>query len=504
MERALTSGQMRAVEDAAVAHGVATLGGLMERAGAALAAEVERRAPGGRVVVVAGPGNNGGDGWVAARVLVEGGRDVRVLTLRTPEELAGDAGHAAERAVAAGVPWTVPDAMAEELEGASAVIDAIFGFGFRGTPEEPYAAAIAAIDACDAPVIAADVPSGVDADTGAVVGAVVRADATVTFSAYKPGLLLYPGAACAGEITVVDIGIPAEMTAVAGSMEVPMVADLAPLLPWPKPEDHKGTRGRVAIVAGSAAFSGAALLAVSGALRMGAGYVYAVVPEPMAGAVRVALPGAIVRALAAARDGSFAAAADVLAAVADADAVVAGPGITTSAGAAGAVRALVERIPVPLVLDADGLNAFAGEAERLFARMSPLVITPHPGEAARLLGCTAADIGADRPAAAMRLANEARVCLLKGPRTLVAGGGRMSVVRAGNAGLAHAGSGDVLAGMLGTLLAQGVPPFDGAVLAAHLHGRAADFGTAVLTETCFGAADITAFLPEAVRELAGG
>lgn len=504
MRYALTAAELRGIEAQAVETGASTLAGLMDRAGAALADEVMRRVPRGSVAVVCGPGNNGGDGWAAARLLADAGREVRVVALRAPDELTGAAREAAEGATATGVRWLTPDSLTEGLRGASAVVDAIFGFRFHGPPDERCANAITAIGAADAVVIAADIPSGVDADTGAVAGPAVRADVTVTFTVYKRGLTLYPGAALAGEIVVADIGVPTFVPDGPWAMEVPDAADLRAAFPWPTPEDHKGSRGRVAIVAGSAAYSGAAMLAVSGALRLGPGYVHAVVPEPMADALRVALPGAIVRAMPAARDGSFASAGEVLAAVADADAVVVGPGITTGAGAVDVARALVERVPVPLVLDADGLNAFVGDLERLCARSAPLVITPHPGEAARLLGIDAGDVVTDRVSAAVRLAGQRRVCLLKGAHSLVAGGERLAAVLAGNPGLARAGSGDVLAGMLGTLLAQGVSPFDAAVLGAHLHGRAADHGVVALTETCFGSADITSYLPDAVRELAGG
>jgi NAD(P)H-hydrate epimerase len=326
----------------------------------------------------------------------------------------------------------------------------------------------------------------------------------VTFTAPKRGLLLYPGAGYAGEVAVADIGIPLAMTEVDGALEVPGVTDVRPIFPWPHPEDHKGARGRVAIIAGSASYSGAAVLAVSGALRMGAGYVYAIVPEPMADVVRVSMPGAIVRAVPATHDGSMARVDAVMAAIADVDAVVIGPGLTTAPSVGEIVHAVLRDVEVPFVIDADALNVLGGDLASLDGCRAPMVITPHAGEAARLLGCSAAEVLADRPGAAARLAGERRVALLKGPRTLVAHAARMAVVLAGDAGLARAGSGDVLAGMMGTLLAQRVTFFDAAVLAAHLHGRAAEFGTARLTDTCFTAADITGFLPDAVREVRSG
>lgn len=504
MEHALTAEQMRAREDAAIASGAVTLGDLMERAGAALAAEVTRRAPSGDVAIACGPGNNGGDGWVAARLLLEGGRRVCVLSLVAPESLGPPATGAVRAALAAGVPFEVcADGALDALRGSAVIVDALFGFGFHGAMSEAAASIAGAINASGAVVISADMPSGVDADTGAADASAVRADSTVAFTALKRGLLLHPGASYAGEVVVADIGLPASTTP-PDVLEVPGVGDISQVFPWPRPEDHKGARGRVAIVAGSAMYSGAAVLAVSGALRLGAGYVFAVVPETVADVVRAALPAAIVRAVPATHEGSMARVDAVLTAIADADALVVGPGLTTVPSVGEIVHALIRDATVPMVFDADGLNALGGDPSRLDGGRAPIVITPHPGEAARLLGCDVAAITADRAAAAQRLSSDTRTCLVKGPGTIVAGNGRLGIVRAGNAGLARAGSGDVLAGMIGTLLAQGMTPYEAALAAAHLHGRAAEFGTAALTETCFTASDITRFLPDAVREVASG
>lgn len=506
MRYALDAARMRAAEEAAVADGGVTIAGLMDRAGSALADEVRRRWPEGGVVVVCGPGNNGGDGWAAARLLHGERRAVAVLALGDPAALAGEAAAAARAAIDAGVAWqpAAPGASEHVFDGASVVIDAVFGFGFRGPVREPYASVLDAIAASGVPVISADVPSGVDSDTGQTDIRAVRATVTVTFSALKPGLLIQPGAACAGEIVVTHLGVKPGLLAPPGALELPDPQDLAPLLPLPRATDHKGSRGRVAVVAGSRAYSGAAVFAVRGALRMGAGYVYALVPGSIAEVLRVAAPGAIVRELPSAEDGSLSAGADVLAAVADADAVVVGPGLTTGPGAASTVRALISGYAGPIVLDADALNVCASDDAALASRIAPTLLTPHPGELARLLGIRTDDVQADRVASAGAMAGAGRVCMLKGPGTIVAGEARRAMVTAGNAGLARAGTGDVLAGMLGTLLAQGVDTFDAAVLGAHLHGRAGDAGAAVLTQTCLTAADLDTFLPEAVRELLGG
>lgn len=505
MRIALTGDQMRALEASAVAGGQASLGGLMERAGAALAAEVTRRVPTGTVVVACGPGNNGGDGWVCARLLHEAGRTVRVVSSASTHALKAEAASAAAAALNAGVPATAVDAgdAACEFADAAVIVDALFGIGFHGPMRGEGAVVARAIARSGCPVISADIPSGIDADTGAAGEDAVRATVTVTFTALKPGLLIYPGAAHAGAVTVADVGLPGPLPSAAGALEVPDAADMRTLLPTARPDDHKGTRGRVAIVAGSRAYAGAAVLAAQGAIRMGVGYVTVVVPGGIANVLHASLPGVIVRSVPATADGSIARVDAVMSSVGDADVVVAGPGLTTAPGIGEVIRALVAGVRVALVLDADALNVLRDDPTD--SREAPLIVTPHPGEAARLLGITTAEVQADRVAAATRIAGDSRVCLLKGARSVVAGpDGRRALVLAGNAGLARAGSGDVLTGMLGGLLARRLAPFDAALLAAHLHGRAAELGTARLTEMCFTSADIASFLPDAVRETEGG
>lgn len=507
MRYALDSEQMRVAEHAAVASGSVTIEALMDRAGHALADEAERRAPEGPVVVVCGPGNNGGDGWVAARVLASRGREVCVIALRRPESLEAEAGAAALAAVDSAVRWIDGSREADAmvcLAHATVVVDAIFGFGLHGVVREPYAEWIPRINDATAVVVSADVPSGVDSDTGEVAAVAVDADVTVTFSAVKPGLLVGRGAACAGDVVVADLGIGAYLRDIRSTLELPGAAEVRDIIPWPAPADHKGSRGRVAIVAGSDAYPGAAVLAVGGALRTGAGYVYAVAPGRVGDAVVVAWPSAIIRTVEAAPDGGFSSAADVLAATADADAVVVGPGITRSPGAHETVHALLDSFPGPLLLDADALNLLAGDVERLRGRAAPTVITPHPGEAARLLGTSVGEIERDRLRSARLLCGPSLVCVLKGSGTFVAAAGRTALVRTGGPELARAGTGDVLAGMIGTLLSQRCDAYSAAIAAVYLHGRAGALGSTRLTATSFVASDVPAFIPDAVRELAGG
>ncbi len=509
MRYALTAGQMQAAEQETVERGT-TVESLMTRAGVAVAEEVFSRVALGPTAVVTGKGDNGGDGWVAARVLHEGGRDVEVFALVAPDELGGAARVAAQAAVQAGVGWKTPasaDELADGLASATCVVDAIFGFGFAGVAREPYASAIRAIDSSDAYVVAADVPSGVHADTGVVEGPAVHADVTVTFSAPKVGCVLEPGASYAGEVVVADVGVPGGLLAPAGALELWEPPDYAAVLPALRSTDHKGSRGSVLVVAGSRAFAGAAVLATGGAVRMGAGYVRTVVPAPVAPVVQAALPQAIVADMAADDSGAFApeAVRPILHRAAESEAVVLGPGITTGHGARELVRALLGECDRPLVIDADALNILAEEGiDRALSRPAPTVITPHPGEAGRLLGMSPADVQSDRIARARALSGGAAICLLKGAGSIICGEGRCVVNRSGSAALAKAGTGDVLAGMLGALLAQGTAALGTAALGAYLHGRAADLGAADLTQRCMATTDLWDYLPAAVRELERG
>lgn len=505
MRHALTAAQLRAAEVAAVAAGI-SLSELMERAGLALAEAVGSSAPEGRVSVLCGGGNNGGDGWVAARALHEGGRVVLVIACVPPDDLLAEAAAAANAAIASGVAWTAPPDAAgvrDALSGSSAAVDALLGIGLRDAPRGLVGDAVAVLRSSRIPVISADVPSGVEADTGRVPGAAVRADVTVTFTSLKPGLLIYPGAGLAGEVRVADVGVPPEATQLEGALELWDSGEYAGLLPLPPPEAHKNERGRVLVVAGSRAYVGAAALAARGALRMGAGYVTVAVPESVVRTMQAKLTAPVVVGLPEGHGGTLASkVADALADMArEHDAAVVGPGLTVAQGTVLLVRHLVRDLALPLVLDADGLNALVDAVDMLLARAAPTVITPHPGELGRLVGATPDEVQSDRVSFARRLAGPSRACVLKGARTVTAGGGRAVVTQAGNPGMATAGAGDVLAGMTGTLLAQGMTPFQAGALAAHLHGVAGDLAAASLTVTCMTAEDIPEYLPPAVKSL---
>ena len=480
--RLVTAEEMRAVDRAALERGGVSTAELMERAGAAVARTLHAwLGPGGRVLVLCGAGHNGGDGYVAARRLHAEGVPVRVVALAPLERLSGDARAAREAAQAQAVP--IDDAPALERLSAGpgdVVVDALLGTGLARPAEGHYAQAIeriAALRAGGARVVAVDVPSGLSADSGRPLGPCVKADATVTFGFQKRGLVLHPGPSYAGAVALVDIGIPA-----AAAAAVPVGCELLTeeraraLLPARPPDAHKGDAGRVLVVAGSPGKCGAAHLAVAGALRGGAGLVtLAARPEVLA----VALPGRP-EAMGVSLPGSGALGpGDVGALVAAAhgiDALVIGPGIPRGPGTGAALRELLVRAGVPAVVDADGLNALAEMPGGVSALPVPCVLTPHPGEMARLTGRMIAEVQADRIGLAGTSARAwGCVVVLKGARTVVAApDAPPTIIPTGNPGMASGGTGDVLAGLTGALLAGRLAPYAAARVAAYVHGAAGD------------------------------
>jgi ADP-dependent NAD(P)H-hydrate dehydratase / NAD(P)H-hydrate epimerase len=461
--------QMRAADAWAIEQQAVPSLDLMERAGSGLAELAAERAPDGRIAVVVGRGNNGGDGLVAARVLRQWGHQVDVLLSGDAGELRGDPATNLER-----LPGDPPEPFAPgRLEGAAGVVDALLGTGFSGAPRDPLAGAIEAINACGAAVVAADVPSGVDVSTGAVEGAAVRAHATATFHAPKLGLYVAPGKAHAGTVRVVDIGIPpgAPRAASAGLIR----GDVLAAIPPRRAGSTKFTEGAVVVAGGSPGLTGAPCMAAEAAQRAGAGYVTVCVPESLNVVFELRLLEAMSRPLP--DDGGAlgpGAVEAVLESVARADAVVLGPGLGRSEGAFEFARAVAARVQLPLLLDADGLNAHAERLGQLASRAAPTVLTPHAGELARLLGTESAAVeGARLHHARAAAASAKAVVVLKGDDTLVAEpGGRVGVSAGGSPGLASAGTGDVLSGVAGALLAKGLDPFTAACAAVYLHAAA--------------------------------
>ncbi|HZI90421.1 MAG TPA: NAD(P)H-hydrate dehydratase [Thermoleophilaceae bacterium] len=485
--------EMRAVDAWAIEErGVPSLD-LMERAGTGLARCVARVARPGRVRVVVGKGNNGGDGLVVARLLREEGREVDVLATVPLGELRGDA--AANLDALPGDPPEPLDAAA--LEGAGVVLDALLGTGFSGEPREPAAGAIAAINASDAPVVACDAPSGVDASTGEVAGEAVRADVTCTFHGSKVGLHVAPGAHHAGEVETIDIGIPRGAPAPQRAGRISERA--LGLYPRRARDGSKFTSGVVVVAGGARGLTGAPTMAALAAQRAGAGYVQAAVPEPAELVLQLRLLEGMTRALPEADGGHTPEGVDVLVEMADrAGAVVLGPGLGRSEGAVTFAREAARRLELPLLVDADGLNAHAGELESLRERRAPTVLTPHAGELGRLLGRDSDAIEAHRLACAREAARlSGAVVLLKGDDTIVASpGGLVAISPGGTPALATAGTGDVLSGLIGALLAKGLGAFEAAALGTLAHVRAGHAAAARHTADGVVAGDVIEALPQ--------
>ena len=458
-----TAEEMRAAE--ASYHGP-TLE-LMERAGRKVAEEVLGRYPGARRMAVwCGTGANGGDGFVVARELVRARRECVVRLLGEEGKVTGDAAVNLRRARKEGVP------LVEEPGPADVVVDALFGTGFRGKLRPEAERAVAAMNAADVPIVAVDLPSGVDASTGTVAGAAVRAEVTVTFHALKLGHVVAPGRFHAGTVVVADIGLTSGRSRTRRASE-----RILGLVPRRQEADNKYTAGSVVVVGGSLGLTGAPSLTSEAALRAGAGIATACVPASLNVVFEQRLLEVMTRPCPD-EDGTMTrdAADAVLAAAERAGAVALGPGLGRTEGTRALVGHLLERLDKPVVVDADALWALIGHLEWVFSRDAPTVLTPHAGELGRLLGRPSAWVNANRLDAVQAGADDAgAVVLLKGADTLVAAPGRGPVVvDLGNAGLATAGSGDVLTGVVAAFLAKGMDGHLAAAAAAAACGVASE------------------------------
>jgi ADP-dependent NAD(P)H-hydrate dehydratase / NAD(P)H-hydrate epimerase len=462
--------EMRATDAYAIEQrGVPSLD-LMERAARGLATTVTARAASGRIRVVVGKGNNGGDGLAAARMLREDGRDVDVLAAGDLSEMKGDAKENLDR-----LPGPPPEPFeATKLDGSGAIVDAMLGTGFEGSPREPIAGAIAAINERDAVVIACDVPSGVNASTGEVEGEAVRADATATFHGSKVGLHVAPGKWHAGDVVVVDIGIPegAPEPSRAGLI----AARVIELVPHRPRDGSKFKSGVVVVAGGSRGLTGAPTMVARSAQRTGAGYVQVAVPASAQQALELRLLEAMTRGCPESDEGTHTEdGVDTVVGMAErAGCVVLGPGLGKGDDPGAFARALAERLEIPLVIDADGLNALAGRLESLRGRAAPTVLTPHEAELGRLLEVDSSEVAAHRLKHARAAAERSgAVVLLKGDDTIVARpGGPVAISPGATPALATAGTGDVLSGLIGALLAKQVEPFAAAAGGALAHAYA--------------------------------
>jgi hydroxyethylthiazole kinase-like uncharacterized protein yjeF len=486
---------------------------LMESAGRAVFTAARGMVSGAspRVVVVAGKGNNGGDGLVAARLMLAAGWRVTVVLLARDAEVTGDAAVNLQAARRAGVEIINLDSTGVPglrglLNGADLIADGLFGTGFRGPVAGLAAKTIDAVNASGRPVLAIDIPSGVQGDSGAVDGLAVRATATVTMGLPKIGLILAPGAEHAGRIWVTEVGHPRRLVEAAPVRTALLTAgDVDEAVPRRRLDAHKGDFGRVLVVAGSVGHSGAAVLAALGALRAGAGLVTLGVPAaiyPIVGpAVIEGMPVPLPDA-----DGALAAEAAeaVFGLAASADVLACGPGLSTLPGPTALVRRLIAECPKPMVLDADALNILAGgpwpEAR------SPLILTPHPGEMARLLAARSEDVQRHRiQTARVAAARFKAVVVLKGARTVVADpDGDVAVVPTGNPAMATGGMGDVLTGVVAALLAQRLAPATAAAVAAYLHGLAGDLVVAASGPAGILAREVADTVPRALAAVRRG
>ena len=442
---------------------------LMERAGEGLARITAAAADQGPIRVLVGKGNNGGDGLVVARLMRGEGRTVDVLTVADPAEMRGDAAVNLDR-----LPGDPPRPFRpEELANSGVVLDALLGTGFSGEPREPVASAIEAVNAQGAPVVACDVPSGVDASSGRVEGIAVRAWVTGTFHGAKVGLHVAPGATHAGRVEVIDIAVP---RGAPRPERVGLISDrVLDLYPRRGREGSKFASGVVVIAGGGEGMTGAPTMATFAAQRAGAGYVQVAVPRAAQQTLELRLLEAMTRGLPDAEGGHVEGGVEALLEMSErAGAVVLGPGLGRTDGAQAFARAAARRVRTALLLDADGLNAHAGALEELADRRAPTVLTPHEAELARLLEREPDQIAADRLGAVREAAERSRaVVLLKGDDTLVAKPrGPVAVSAGGTPALATAGTGDVLSGLIGTLLAKGMDPFAAASLGVLAHARA--------------------------------
>ena len=491
----LTAAEMREADASlAGALGVPTLR-LMETAGRGVA-EIVRRELGaarGRVTIVCGGGSNGGDGFVAARQLALAGLSVRVLLTAPREKIRGDAAAALAAleqvgsvAVEEGSAWTDEAIWRARLGGGEpradgvvdAVVDAVFGTGFRGPVRDVPAAALAAMNAAPGRKIAVDIPSGLDADSGRAAGVVFRADVTATMGTYKLGLVV-DASAPVGRIEIVDLGAPVDARmAPSARCRLLDAAGIAARIPRRSSDAHKGSSGHLLVVAGSAGKTGAAFLVGTAALRSGAGLV--TIASTAAG--QSALDAKAIELMTARyTDGEDAVPAPALAALqalaGRAQAVALGPGIPTGAGMRAVVHELGARLEAPMVIDADALNALGTEAPKILSGApAPRVLTPHPGEMGRLLGISIAEVQSDRIAHARALAAATgAIVVLKGARTIVAApDGQVFINPTACSALATAGSGDVLTGVTGALLARRVDALTAAQVAVYLHGAAGE------------------------------
>ena len=516
MERIATGTRMRAIDAYTIENGIVPGEVLMERAGEGLTRHllelIEENAL-TRCLIICGAGNNGGDGYVAGRLLKQRGIEPRVYSTADPAKLKGDAllNYKRYTALRGEVRCLkeegVMEAFRRDCREAELIVDAVLG---TGIDREVGGTAKEVIDAVNeasphAFIVAVDIPSGVGADNGRVYGTAVKADQTVTFQMNKFGMAAEPGKSCAGIVHVENIGLSAELCAEdEGVIYRPDPEDAAAMLPKRRPDMNKGSAGKLMILAGSPGMAGAAVLAARAAYRSGAGLVKVAAPWEVVQVLQTAVPEATTLVLGEDPEENF---RKIEEEMKQYDALAAGPGLGQSEAAGKLVRKVLEQIDKPVVLDADGINLAAKMKDVPEGRSGPLILTPHPGEMGRLTGNTPEEVNRDRLQTVTEFTKKyPAVLLLKGAGTLIRGPGedaRTWLNPTGNSGMATAGSGDVLTGIIGAFLAAGLSAEESAVLGAYVHGLAGDLAAEKLGEYSLMAGDIAEGIPDALKSLTG-
>ncbi|NLS44950.1 MAG: NAD(P)H-hydrate dehydratase [Firmicutes bacterium] len=487
---------------------------LMENAGKAVADTIKKllsdiKNP--RVCIFAGKGNNGGDGFVIARHLVNAQVRVKTFLLCDAGEVQGDA--RVNLDILTGMGIEVEELRADGLPTAKIAVsmsdltvDAVFGTGFRGDIDGYTSRIIDIINKSGRPVVAVDVPSGLDSSTGKVGLKCVRATHTITFGLPKAGLFLYPGADYVGELTIADIGLPRFLLTDNNLKLNLSTADIIRQRIPPRYEDsHKGTFGKVFVIAGSPNMAGAAVLASTAALKSGAGIVTLGVPIGLHGIMNSKLTEVMIRGLPETESGSISLQAQSLldGISRDASALAVGPGLSTHSETAQLVRNIIMMTSVPTVVDADGINALAQDTAGLRGARAPIILTPHPGEMARLTGLSIQEIKEDRLDVARQTASQfGKIIVLKGARTIIADPSGVTYINpTGNSGMATAGSGDVLTGIIAGFLAQGMDPLAAAISGVYVHGLAGDTAASILGKMGVTASNILENVPGTLKSL---
>lgn len=515
MTKIITAAQMQELDRRTILEAHIPAATLMERAGSSVASCLEQRwgpLPGKTVTVVCGKGNNGGDGFVAARLLRRRHANVRVLAMASVSELSREAATMYKQFVrGAGKSsvylYTSKAQTQALLQDSDILIDALLGTGLSSTVTGRYADAIDCINEAGRPVVAIDLPSGLHADTGAILGRAIRASLTVTFGLPKLGLYQSYGIDLAGEVAIADIGIPLPyIDAIKSRATLITEHEVRTYLPRRQPSSHKGTFGHAGIIAGSVGKTGAAAMAARAALRVGAGLVTVAIPTSVNDILEAKLLEAMTVPMPETKARTFARTAldRLVAFMAARTAIAIGPGLSTHPETVELVQALTKQLDRPAILDADALNALTGRTALLASCKTPPIITPHPGEMARLeADATPQTVNSDRIGTASRFARERGLfVVLKGARTIVARpDGAVAICPTGNPGMATGGTGDVLTGMMVGLLAQGMPSWEAACAATYLHGAAGDSAAARKGQAGLIAGDVIEEIPHALRLL---